>query len=405
VRGWLCSSRPVEAAACLQAAAVRACVATARGRGVRGCALDLHARASCGALDAFSSGSDPRPGRGTERLPRLVLAPMSSYQIKKRGKRAHVEVRRRRQNEKKAVAQRKQQEKASLNRRCEGGVGPLDQGRAMAGAVRVWSLTLDDEYYPDPEPPSPIIVLDGQELAQDEHEHCTARWQQMARTVMDSELAPIAAAAAPAMDTPAPASSDELDTGDSGGADDEATDNGNGGTLDEKEEGDEGQKEGGEEQEEEEEEDYEDYEDYEDEPEVACTVFIIDYSKLAHMLPAESSARTLGPVSKPIARVLQKLNGAEARLVACGAGCLLACKLLQQQTVAERIAQVVLVLPELPGGVNRSWAREDIEPPTVPLYVHGGGEGGVQYGACQVRALRRDQSGLRHKRVMADHAT
>ena len=115
----------------------------------------------------------------------------------------------------------------------------------------------------------------------------------------------------------------------------------------------------------------------------------------------QASTRGLGPVAKPVARVLAKISATQGRLVAVGAGCLVACKVLQQQAVADMLSQVILVNPELPGSnyLAKLWESKSINistsdvvalvdngtqmpkvsKPTVPIFVHGGGEGGMFY--------------------------
>lgn len=48
------------------------------------------------------------------------------------------------------VAMRKMAEKAQGARNSEGGIGPLDRGKQQLGGVRLWALTMDEEYMADP---------------------------------------------------------------------------------------------------------------------------------------------------------------------------------------------------------------------------------------------------------------
>jgi hypothetical protein len=293
---------------------------------------------------------------------------MSSYQIKNGvGHRNFVELRHRRNNEQKRIFNEKKAMKKMIARAAEGGSNPLDAGRRMLGAVRVWSMTLDDEYFSHPAPPNAIVILDGQEGEGDQEEHCCKRWEKFARTFLGEQLEPAPAkleddddddeaqipgsAAAAALE---PEPEPEPEFGQDASADQtEGHD---------EEHGDE------EEEEEEWEEDQEPY-----------AVFVIDYTAVADQLPAETSQNGLGPAAKPIARALLKIAGDGMRLVACGPAALLACKVMQQPQVAERVAQLVLVRPEMPGGSNRSWLKPATKRDSTPALVFGGGEGGLVY--------------------------
>ena len=120
---------------------------------------------------------------------------MSSYQLKhKGGHRNFVNLRRRRTNEMRRVAAEKKAMQKIIARSSTadggGGSSALDAGRRMLGSVRAWALTVDDEYYSHPSPPCPLLVLDGQEAAGDEAEHCGARWRKVARTLLVDGIVP-----------------------------------------------------------------------------------------------------------------------------------------------------------------------------------------------------------------------
>ena len=106
--------------------------------------------------------------------------------MKKRSNQKDNEKNRRRQSEWKNVAKTKRQEKAMLNRQSEGGQGPLDRGKNMLGAVRMWAITEGEEYFADPAPNNIVIVLDGGEWTDydEPYQHCTARWAGVAERVL-----------------------------------------------------------------------------------------------------------------------------------------------------------------------------------------------------------------------------
>lgn len=138
-------------------------------------------------------------------------------------------------------------------------------------------------------------------------------------------------------------------------------------------------------------------------------MYIIDYSAVAEELAAETSNQGLGPAAKPVSRALLKIAGDGMRIIACGQAALLACKVMQQPQVAERVAQVVFVRPEMPAGnsrcvstpqfshvsthlgpfpsaslahfsrvqsgARRTWLKPGEKPNSTPALVFGGGEG------------------------------
>ena len=108
---------------------------------------------------------------------------------------------------------------------------------------------------------------------------------------------------------------------------------------------------------------------------------MIDYTAVMSELAAETSQCSLGAAAKPIARALLKIAGDGMRLVASGPAALLVSKVMQQPLVSDRIAQVVLVRPELPGGSSRTWLTQADKPSNTPVVVFGGGEGGLVYEA------------------------
>ncbi len=288
---------------------------------------------------------------------------MSSYQIKNGvGHRNFVELRHRRNNEAKRKFDEKKKMKKMIARASEGGQNPLDAGRRMLGSVRVWAMTLDDEYFSHPAPPNAIVILDGQEADGDEERHCCLRWRKIARTLLGEQL------------EPAPPKVEENDDAEPipGSADAARA------LEPEPEPEPEPRAESGEEEEygEDEEEDEEWEEDQE-----PYAVFVIDYTAVAAELAAETSQHGLGPAAKPIARALLKIAGDGMRLVACGPAALLVSKVMQQPQVSERVAQVVLVRPELPGGTSRTWMKQADKPSNTPVLVFGGGEGGLVYEA------------------------
>ncbi len=282
---------------------------------------------------------------------------MSSYQIKNGvGHRNFVELRHRRNNEAKRKFDEKKKMKKMIARASEGGQNPLDAGRRMLGSVRVWAMTLDDEYYSHPAPPNAIVILDGQEDEGDEERHCCLRWRKIAQVLLGEQLEP----APPKLED-----NDEVEPI-PGSADAAAR------ALEpEPEPEPEPQEQYAEDDEDEEwEEDQEPY-----------AVFVIDYTAVAEELAAETSQYGLGPAAKPIARALLKIAGDGMRLVASGPAALLVSKVMQQPQVSERVAQVVLVRPELPGGTSRTWMKHADKPNNTPVLVFGGGEGGLVYEA------------------------
>ena len=288
---------------------------------------------------------------------------MSSYQIKNGvGHRNFVELRHRRNNEAKRKFDEKKKMKKMINRASEGGQNPLDAGRRMLGSVRVWAMTLDDEYFSHPSPPNAIVILDGQEDDGDEQRHCCLRWRNIARTLLGEQL------------DPAPPKVEESDGAEHipGSADAGAAAVWE---LEPEPEPEPRSDSGGEEEEEEGEE-----EDWEEDQE-PYAVFVVDYTAVASELAGESSQFGLGPAAKPIARALLKIAGDGMRLVACGPAALLVSKVMQQPQVAERVAQVVLVRPEMPGGTSRTWLKPADKPSNTPVLVFGGGEGGLVYEA------------------------
>ena len=293
---------------------------------------------------------------------------MSSYQIKNGvGHRNFVELRHRRNNEAKRKYEEKKKMKKMIARAAEGGQNPLDAGRRMLGSVRVWAMTLDDEYFSHPAPPNAIVILDGQEDDGDEQRHCCLRWRNIARALLGEQLNPAppkaeendgtehipgsADAAAAAAWELEPEPEPELEPrSDSGGEEEEDEDADN------------------------------DDENWEEDQE-PYAVFVVDYAAVAEEIAGESSQFGLGQAAKPIARALLKIAGDGIRLVACGPAALLVSKVMQQPQVAERVAQVVLVRPEMPGGTSRTWLKPTDKPNNTPVLVFGGGEGGIVYEA------------------------
>ena len=45
------------------------------------------------------------------------------------------------------------------------------------------------------------------------------------------------------------------------------------------------------------------------------------------------------------------------------------------------MSQLILIRPELPGGVVQTWLHASDKPCSTPVLVFGGGEGGLQYDA------------------------
>ena len=340
---------------------------------------------------------------------------MSSYQLKhKGGHRNFINLRRRRTNEMRRVAAEKKAMQKIIARSSTadggGGSSALDAGRRMLGSVRAWALTVDDEYYSHPSPPCPLLVLDGQEAAGDEAEHCGARWRKVARTLLVDGIVP-----------PPPPQEEEESEGEGEAEDEEARmarraadcgpepppepepqpeqeehaeqDDAEQAAEQEPSPDDEG---------EEEEEEWGEEEEWEEE-ELPYALYVLDYSAVSDELPAESAQHGLGPAAKPLARIVSKIAGDGSRLVACGPAALLACKMMsaptpsryasthapklrplarrQQPTVAERVSQLILIRPELPGGVVQTWLHASDKPCSTPVLVFGGGEGGLQYDA------------------------
>lgn len=57
-------------------------------------------------------------------------------------------------------------------------------------------------------------------------------------------------------------------------------------------------------------------------------VYMVYFAQLMHKLPGEYVSSSLGPISRPIARILTKLNAQQFTLVASRTGCQIALRLL-----------------------------------------------------------------------------
>ena len=96
------------------------------------------------------------------------------------------------------------------------------------------------------------------------------------------------------------------------------------------------------------------------------SVFILDVSSLMSEMPRENSTAGMGPILKPMSRVLKKLNVADATFVGLTTGSALACKLARQAGMGELFARIVVLCVGHPEKVPSF--REAPEE-AVPLHV------------------------------------
>eukprot|EP01064_Diplonema_japonicum_P035149 TRINITY_DN7531_c0_g2_i1.p1 TRINITY_DN7531_c0_g2~~TRINITY_DN7531_c0_g2_i1.p1 ORF type:complete len:1142 (+),score=314.94 TRINITY_DN7531_c0_g2_i1:33-3458(+) len=93
--------------------------------------------------------------------------------------------------------------------------------------------------------------------------------------------------------------------------------------------------------------------------------YVLDISALLKDVPKEMATTGMGPVLKPISRVIQKLNAKEVTLVGLASTCGLMAKLLRQEIISMYITKGVAIQPE-----NSLQPIRDPLPPTpVPFHL------------------------------------
>eukprot|EP01063_Lacrimia_lanifica_P005227 TRINITY_DN13003_c0_g1_i1.p1 TRINITY_DN13003_c0_g1~~TRINITY_DN13003_c0_g1_i1.p1 ORF type:complete len:607 (+),score=222.93 TRINITY_DN13003_c0_g1_i1:67-1887(+) len=97
------------------------------------------------------------------------------------------------------------------------------------------------------------------------------------------------------------------------------------------------------------------------------SLFVLDVADVVKDMPRETSVSGLGPVTKPIARLLEKFNAMNAVFVGVGATCSVLAKLARQEACRPHVASCVVVAPG--AGDDVATLRDPLPEKPVPFHL------------------------------------